>query len=62
MTGDDRMPTEMKRLMICVTPEIEAGVEELKKNVFYNKPYSEVYRYLLAKGIKSATEDTEKSE
>ena len=47
------MSANMKRMMICVTPEIEAAAEELKKNVFYNKPYSEVYRYLITEGLKS---------
>jgi len=50
----------MKRLQICITPEIEAGAEELKKNKFYNKPYSEVYRYLLSEGLKKVNAGNDK--
>lgn len=48
------MPTDMKRFMLCITPEIEAGAEELKKTEFYDKPYSEVYRHLLSLGLQTA--------
>jgi len=48
------MPTDMKRFMLCITPEIEAGADELKRNEFYDKPYSEVYRHLLSLGLKTA--------
>ena len=51
----------MKRLQICITPEIEAGAEELKKKVFYNKPYSEVYRYLLSEGLKTVNQTDKKN-
>ena len=47
------MPTDMKRFMLCVTPEIEAAAEELKKTEFYDKPYSEVFRHLLSLGLQN---------
>ena len=52
------MPTEMKRFMLYITPEIEAGADELKRKVFYDKPYSELYRCLLSLGLQSANNDT----
>ena len=53
------MSTTMKRFMLCVTPEIEAAAEELKKSSFYDKPYSEIYRYLLSLGLQAAIAETE---
>jgi len=45
------MATDMKRFTISVTPEMEKSIEKLKKSEFYNKPYSEMYRYILNAGI-----------
>jgi hypothetical protein len=45
------MPTDMKRFMLYITPDIEAGADDLKRRVFYDKPYSELYRFLLTLGL-----------
>ena len=50
------MPTDMKRVMLSITPEMEAGVKELKKDAFYDKPFSEVYRYLISLGLQIAND------
>ncbi|MCL2045123.1 MAG: hypothetical protein FWG88_01895 [Oscillospiraceae bacterium] len=48
------MPNDMKRFMLYITPDIEAGADELKRKLFYNKPYSELYRCLLSLGLETA--------
>jgi hypothetical protein len=45
------MATDMKRFTITVTSDIEQCVEELKRGEFYNKPYSELYRYIISAGV-----------
>jgi len=45
------MATDMKRLTVTVTPEMERNVEELKQKEFYNKPYSELYRHIINAGV-----------
>ena len=55
--GEDIMTTgltDMKRVMLYITPEIEASAKALKENEFYDKPYSEIYRHLLSLGVQSA--------
>lgn len=47
------MKAKMKRFMVSITPDLEQDLDELKKERFYNKPYSEVYRYVLAQGLKA---------
>ena len=43
-----------KRFMISVDDDTKIRVEKLKQGAFYNKPYAELYRYLLALGLKAA--------
>ena len=45
------MATDMKRFMLAITPDMEASIELLKQESFYNKPYSELYRHLLTLGL-----------
>ena len=33
--------------MLVTTPEIDEAADRLKKDKFYDKPYSVVYRYML---------------
>ncbi len=49
------MATEMKRIMVSITPDLEKGLDAIKRELFYNKPYSEVYRYVFALGLKAAS-------
>ena len=49
------MATKMKRVMVSITPDLEKGLDNVKKEQFYNKPYSEVYRYIFALGLKAAS-------
>jgi hypothetical protein len=41
----------MKRMMVSLRPEQEARIKFLKKNKFYDKPYSEVIRFLIQHGL-----------
>lgn len=45
------MATSMKRFMLTVAPEMERTLDELKQKMFYNKSYSEMYRYILEVGM-----------
>ena len=53
------MGTEMKRVMVSITPELEKGLDRLKREQFYDKPYAEVYRYVFSLGLKAAQEKKE---
>jgi len=50
------MSTEMKRVMVSITPDLEQGLDAIKREQFYNKPYSKVYRYIFALGLKAAAD------
>ncbi len=40
-----------QRISITLTEEIQIAVEELKKESFYNKSYSELYRQAIIEGL-----------
>lgn len=40
-----------QRISITLTEEIQTAVEELKKESFYNKSYSELYRQAIIEGL-----------
>ena len=41
--GDEPMKAENKRIMITIPPDLEAEIQSLKKEKFYDKPYAEMY-------------------
>lgn len=45
------MSTKNKRFMLTVPDDIESDAAEVKKDLYYNKPYSEMYRQLIRKGL-----------
>lgn len=45
------MPVQNKRFMITVPRDIEVDVADVKKNLFCDKTYSEIYRYLIRRGL-----------
>ena len=47
------MPTEMRRTMLSIPKEFEAGLFSLKKNKFYNSTQSEMLRHLIYLGLKA---------
>jgi len=50
------MTIDNKRVMVSVSPELEQKLDIIKKKWFYNKPYSEVFRYIFSRGLKAARE------
>lgn len=40
-----------QRISITLTEEIQIAVEELKRESFYNKSYSELYRQAIIEGL-----------
>ena len=47
------MTTDMKRFMLTISRETAQCLDELKRNEFYDKPFAELYRYVLDKGIEA---------
>lgn len=47
------MSTRNKRFMLTVPDNIEADVAEVKRSLFYDKSYAEMYRYLIRMGLDS---------
>ena len=45
------MPTESTRFMLTVPDDMAKQIEALKKDVFYDKPYAEMFRQLIQFGI-----------
>lgn len=45
--------TELKRLSITITKDLEIELKKLKKKKFYDKPYAEMIRFLIRKGIEA---------
>jgi len=48
------MATEMKRLMVSITPDLETELDKLKQEQFYNTTQAEMFRYLIALGLDAA--------
>ena len=49
--GDEPMKAENKRIMITIPPDLEAEIQSLKKEKFYDKPYAEMYRQIIRTGL-----------
>lgn len=47
------MSTNKSRLLVIIEPEMEAPLDQLKKDIFYNQSKAAMIRHLLAEGIKS---------
>lgn len=45
--------TNLKRLSITITKDLESELKNLKKKKFYDKSYAEMIRFLLRKGIET---------
>lgn len=45
------MATDMKRVMLSLPKDLASKTDEVKRHQFYDKPYSEMYRYLLQRGL-----------
>ena len=51
------MATELNKIQFVVTPEIEPGLKEMKKEFYYDKTKSDMIRDLLAAGIRAFKEN-----
>ena len=47
------MGDKSKRLTLVVTPEIEAQMKDMKREVYYDRTQSEMIRELVAAGVRS---------
>ncbi|MCI8810088.1 MAG: hypothetical protein HFF84_08160 [Oscillibacter sp.] len=54
------MPAKNKRFMLTVPDDIEVDVAQIKRDLFYDKPYSEMYRQLIRIGLDSLKATKEK--
>lgn len=45
------MSTKSKRFMLTVPDDIQKDVDTVKRDLFYDKPYSELYRQLIRIGL-----------
>ena len=54
------MSTKNKRFMLTVPDDIEVDAAEVKRDLFYDKPYSEMYRQLIRMGLDSLKAAKEK--
>lgn len=54
------MPAKNKRFMLTVPDDIEVDVAQIKRDLFYDKPYSEMYRQLIRIGLDSLKARKEK--
>lgn len=47
------MGTNMKRFSISLTPDLEADLDALKKDKFYNNNRSDMIRFLITLGLET---------
>lgn len=47
------MVTNMKRFSISLTPDLEADLDALKKDKFYNRTQSDIIRFLITLGLET---------
>lgn len=47
------MPTNLKRMTFVVTSEMEAPLDSIKRELFYNRTQSEMIRELVMTGIEA---------
>lgn len=50
------MGTLMKRITVTIPTDLEKELDKLKKERFYNKPQSEMLRYLIRLGVQKSKE------
>jgi len=50
------MATNMKRFTISITPEMDATLAQLKKEVYYDRTRSEMIRDIIMRGLAATTD------
>lgn len=56
------MDGKTTRLIITVPTDMAQRAEALKREIFYDKPYAEMYRQLIRLGIDKIQESTDKEQ
>lgn len=51
------MSTKSKRFMLTVPDDIQKDVDTVKRDLFYDKPYSELYRQLIRIGLNTLKDE-----
>lgn len=59
MKGGKEMATKLKRFTISVTPNMEVGLDSVKKEYFYNTTQTEMIRELIIRGLDTLMNDSE---
>lgn len=55
------MATEMKRMTISITKEMEPLLDKVKKNLFYDRSHSEMIREIIMAGLEVIDKKEEKN-
>lgn len=55
------MNGQSKRLTFVVTPEIEAQMKDMKREVYFDRTQSEMIRELVAAGVRSCKADYQRA-
>jgi len=48
-------------MTVILTPDIEQRLDQIKKNTYYNRSYSEMMRSLIVAGPNSLNDDSDKT-
>lgn len=56
------MAKTMERLMVSIPPDVKREIEDVKKQVYYDKPYAELYRQIIRLGLDKMHEKASKKE
>lgn len=54
------MATGSKKLTFAITPDMEAPLDSIKREFFYNSTQSEMMRELISAGVRAMKEEKEK--
>lgn len=56
------MASKCKRLTFVVTPEMELLLDEMKRDMFYNRSQSEMIRTLVGEGLRVVEEEKQRNQ
>ena len=59
MRGRNGMSGQSKRLTFVVTPEIEAQMRSMKKEMYFDRTQSEMIRELVAAGVRACKAESD---
>lgn len=53
------MGKTMERLMVSIPTDVKNEIDSVKRKDFYDKPYAELYRYIIRLGLSKMRETAE---